>query len=216
MSRGHPQYRRSRRRAPCRRDPRGTRTTDRAPSRVDLPSPPRGEHGGIAVAAAARSQRESPHPNTTTTIHDLTIYLAGEIHSAWRDELRALLDAKELPADIDFVGPQEAHERSDDVGEAVLGEQPNARYRDLVGGQINNLRRRVQMSRADLAVVYFGPKYKQWNTAADAGAAAALDLPVILVRDPEHLHALKDLDAFAAVTVETLEQAAEVIAYVFE
>lgn len=147
---------------------------------------------------------------------DLTIYLAGEIHSPWRDELRALLAARQLPADLEFVGPQEAHERSDDVGEAVLGEQPNARYRDLLGGQINNLRRRVQLNRADLAVVYFGPQYKQWNTAADAGAAAALDIPVILVRDMAHLHALKDLDAFAAVSVETLAQAADVISYLFE
>lgn len=146
----------------------------------------------------------------------LTIYLAGEIHSDWRDRLRTLIEAKELPAEIDYVGPQEAHDRSDAVGEDILGEQPGQRYRDLLGGQINNLRRRVQMNRADLAIAYFGPKYRQWNTAADAGAAAALDIPVILVRDPEHLHALKDLDAFAAVTVETLEQAAEVVAYIFE
>lgn len=146
----------------------------------------------------------------------LTIYLAGEIHSPWRDELRRLLESMDLPADITYVGPQEVHDRSDDVGEDILGEQPSQRYRDLLGGQVNNLRRRVQMNRADLCVAYFGPQYKQWNTAADAGAAAAMDVPVILVRDMDHLHALKDLDAFAAVTVETLEQAAEAIAYLFE
>lgn len=146
----------------------------------------------------------------------LTIYLAGEIHSTWRDELRELLDARDIPAGIDYVGPQEVHDRSDDVGEDVLGEQPNQRYRDLMGGKVNNLRRRVQMNRADLAVVYFGPEYKQWNTAADAGAAAAMDIPLVLVRDPQHVHALKDLDAFATVTVETLAQAADVIAYIFE
>jgi YtoQ family protein len=147
---------------------------------------------------------------------DLTIYLAGEIHSDWREQLRALVDDQRIPADIDYVGPQEVHDRSDDVGEEILGEQPGPRYRDLVGGQVNNLRRRVQMRRADLVVAYFGPQYKQWNTAADAGAAAAMDIPVILVRDAQHIHALKDLDAFAAVTVETLDQAARVIAYLFE
>lgn len=146
----------------------------------------------------------------------LTIYLAGEIHSPWRDRLRDLIEDQDLPADIDYLGPQEVHDRSDAVGEDVLGEQPGQRYRDLLGGQINNLRRRVQMNQADLCVAYFGPDYKQWNTAADAGAAAAMEIPVILVRDMEHLHALKDLDAFAAVTVETLEQAAEVVAYIFE
>lgn len=149
-------------------------------------------------------------------MRDLTIYLAGEIHSPWRDELRDLLAGRGLPAKVSYVGPQEAHDRSDDVGEDVLGEQPSQRYRDLLGGKINDLRRRVQMKRADVAVAYFGAKYRQWNTAADAGAAAAMGIPLILVRDLEHLHALKDLDAFAAVTVETLEQAAEVIAYLFE
>ena len=146
----------------------------------------------------------------------LTIYLAGEIHSDWRDQLRQRLASKGLDVELTFVGPQEVHERSDDVGEDILGKQPNQRYRDLLGGKVNNLRRRVQMNAADLCVAYFGPKYKQWNTAADAGAAAALEIPVILVRDLEHLHALKDLDAFAAVTVETLEQAADAIAYIFE
>jgi YtoQ family protein len=74
----------------------------------------------------------------------------------------------------------------------------------------------VLMQRADLCVAYFGEKYKQWNTAADAGAAVANGLPLVLVRTEEHIHALKELDALAAVTVETLEQAAEVIAYIFE
>jgi YtoQ family protein len=146
----------------------------------------------------------------------LTIYLAGEIHSDWRDQLRSHIDFMGLDAEIEYVGPQEDHGRSDDVGEAVLGQQPDQRYRDLMGGKINNLRRRVQMNQADLVVAFFGPEYKQWNTAADAGAAAALDIPLVLVRDPQHIHALKDLDAFAAVTVETLEQAAEVIAYILE
>lgn len=147
---------------------------------------------------------------------DLTIYLAGEIHSDWRDQLRNIIAARNLPADIEYVGPQEVHQRSDDVGEDVLGEQPGPRYRDLMGGKINNLRRRVLMNRADLAVAYFGDQYRQWNTAADAGAAAAFDIPLILVRHPDHIHALKDLDAFAAVTVENLEQAADAIAYIFE
>jgi YtoQ family protein len=146
----------------------------------------------------------------------LTIYLAGEIHNPWRDELRGLIDDRRIPAEIDYVGPQEDHGRSDDVGEDIMGEQPGPRYRDLMGGKVNNLRRRVQMNRADLAIAYFGPEYKQWNTAADAGAAVATQVPLILVRDPGLTHALKDLDGFAEVTVETLEQAADVVAYIFE
>lgn len=145
---------------------------------------------------------------------DLTIYTAGEIHSDWRDQFRdALLDSGMT---AEFVGPQEVHERSDDVGEDILGEQPTNRFRDLEGARVNTLRTRVLMQRADLAIAYFGPKYRQWNTAVDAGFALALGIPLILVRDPEHTHALKELDALASLTVETLEQAAEASAYIFE
>lgn len=144
----------------------------------------------------------------------LTIYLAGEIHSGWRDELRRELTSRGLP--VRFVGPQEEHDRSDDIGEAILGKQPDARYRDLMGARANTLRTRVLLRRADLVVAYFGTEYRQWNTAADAGAAVAAGIPLLLVRQPELTHALKELDALATMTVETLAQAAEAIAYIFE
>lgn len=145
---------------------------------------------------------------------DLTIYLAGEIHSTWREELRRLVEQRNLP--VRFVGPQEAHDRSDAVGEDILGEQDTPRYRDLMSAGVNTLRTRVLLRRSDLVVAYFGEKYRQWNTAADAGAAVASGVPLLLVRAPELTHALKELDAMAAFTVETLAQAAEAIAYVFE
>ncbi len=145
---------------------------------------------------------------------DIVIYAAGEIHSEWRDELRRCLEG--LGVDAVLVGPQEVHDRSDDIGEAILGEQPAPRYRDLMGARVNTLRTRVLMRQADVCVAYFGPKYKQWNTASDAGAAVASGLPLVLVRSEEHVHALKELDALASVTVETLEQAAQAIAYIFE
>lgn len=147
-------------------------------------------------------------------MNDLVIYAAGEIHSDWRDRLRDLLE--EGGVDADIVGPQEVHDRSDSVGEDLLGEQPDPRYRDLMGARVNTLRTRVLMQRADLVVAYFGAKYKQWNTATDAGAAIAQGLPLVLVRPAEHVHALKELDALATLTVETLEQAAGAIAYIFE
>lgn len=144
----------------------------------------------------------------------LTIYAAGEIHTDWRGRLRTLFS--ERGVDVELVGPQELHSRSDDVGEDILGEQPSAWYRDLMGARVNTLRTRVLMQRADLAVAFFGPEYRQWNTATDAGFALALDLPLVLVRDPELTHALKELDALATLTVETLEQAVEAVAYIFE
>lgn len=147
-------------------------------------------------------------------MREITIYLAGEIHSDWRERFRDLVEARDVPAT--FVGPQEVHGRSDDVGEDILGDQPGPRYRDLMGARVNTLRTRVLLRRADLAVAYFGDQYRQWNTAADAGAAVAGGIPLILVRDPELTHALKELDALAAFTAETLEQAAEAVAYIFE
>lgn len=147
-------------------------------------------------------------------MESITIYLAGEVHSAWRDELRKLIESKNVP--VRFVGPLDQHERSDDVGEDIVGGQPTARYRDLAGAGVNTLRTRVLMRRADLMVAFFGEKYRQWNTAADAGSALAAGIPLLLVRSPELIHALKELDAMAAFTVENLEQAAEVVAYIFE
>lgn len=144
----------------------------------------------------------------------IVVYAAGEIHSEWREELRSHLESLAVEAEI--VGPHEVHDRSDAVGEDILGEQPGPMYRDLMGARVNTLRTRVLMQRADLCVAFFGPKYKQWNTASDAGAAVARGLPLVLVRAEEHLHALKEMDALATLTVETLEQAAQAIAYIFE
>lgn len=147
-------------------------------------------------------------------MEEITIYLAGEIHSDWRDRFGALLEERDVPATL--VGPQTVHARSDDVGEEILGPQPDDRYRDLMSASVNTLRTRVLMRRADLAVAYFGEEYRQWNTALDAGAAVADDIPLLLVRPPELIHALKETDALASLTVETLEQAADAVAYIFE
>lgn len=147
-------------------------------------------------------------------MEQITIYLAGEIHSDWRNRFRSLVEERGVEAA--FVGPQEAHDRSDAVGEDILGPQPGDRYRDLMGARVNTLRTRVLLRRTDLAVAYFGQQYRQWNTASDAGAALAAGIPLILVREPDLTHALKELDALAAFTAETLEQAAEAVAYIVE
>ena len=47
----------------------------------------------------------------------LTVYLAGQIHDDWRQELIA--GAKDRSLDLKFVGPQEEHARSDAIGEAM-------------------------------------------------------------------------------------------------
>ena len=48
---------------------------------------------------------------------------------------------------------------------------------------------------ADVVVVRFGEKYKQWNAAFDAGYAAALGTPLVVVHGADHAHALKEVPA---------------------
>ena len=67
---------------------------------------------------------------------------------------------------------------------------------------------------ADIVVVRFGPKYKQWNAAFDAGFAAALNKPLVVLHDPEHDHALKEVDAAAKATARSPDQVVEILKYV--
>ena len=72
------------------------------------------------------------------------------------------------------------------------------------------------MKKADLVIALFGEKYKQWNTAMDASAAIAFGKPLILIRQEEHHHALKELSRKANATVETVDQAIKALHYIFE
>ncbi|GIN73052.1 hypothetical protein J14TS2_35270 [Bacillus sp. J14TS2] len=144
----------------------------------------------------------------------LIVYLAGEIHSEWRSEIKKKAESLDLP--IDFVGPMEDHDRSDGIGEEILGEQPNAVFRDAAASSFNNLRTEVLLKKADIVVALFGEKYRQWNTAMDASTALAMNKPLILVR-PEGLHhPLKELSEKANITVENGDQAVKALSYIFE
>ncbi|WP_422122059.1 YtoQ family protein [Planococcus sp. X10-3] len=144
----------------------------------------------------------------------LTVYLAGEIHSTWREEIKKKTLALNLP--VDFVGPMEIHDRSDNIGEEILGEQPGAVYKDAAASSFNNLRTGVLMHKADLVIALFGEQYKQWNTAMDASAALAAGKPVIIIRPEKLHHPLKELSAKASATVETCDQAIKALSYIFE
>lgn len=144
----------------------------------------------------------------------LTVYLAGQIHDDWRMELKKKVETNRLP--IDFVGPMENHERSDAIGEEIIGKQDTPILRDAAASQINNLRTQVLLNKADVVIALFGEKYRQWNTAMDAASAVALGKPLILVRPKELHHPLKELADKAQVVVETPEQALQALAYIFE
>ncbi|SFS46010.1 YtoQ family protein [Marininema halotolerans] len=145
---------------------------------------------------------------------ELIVYLAGQIHDDWRDQLRQKAEERGLP--LTFKGPQENHDRSDAIGETIKGAQPSKEYRDHVASEMNNLRTRIWMEKADVVIALFGEKYRQWNTAMDAAVALQSGKPLILVRPPELIHPLKELAQRAQVVVETPDQALDALAYVLE
>ncbi|MBU8727353.1 YtoQ family protein [Bacillus pumilus] len=144
----------------------------------------------------------------------LTVYLAGEIHSQWRDEIKEKSQSLKLP--VTFVGPMENYDRSDHIGEDILGEQPNAIFKDDAASDLNNFRTEILLNKSDIVIARFGEKYKQWNTAMDASAAIAKGKPLILIRPKELHHPLKELSNKANITVETVNQAIKALSYVFE
>lgn len=143
---------------------------------------------------------------------ELSVYLSGEIHTNWRDEIVQASEAKNLP--IDFLTPNTHHESSDSVGADILGEEEKAFWKDHKSAKINTIRNKLGMEEADLVIVKFGEKYRQWNAAFDAGMAAALEKPYIVIHPEEFTHALKEVDAQAMAVAQTPEQVIQMLEYI--
>jgi YtoQ family protein len=141
-----------------------------------------------------------------------TVYLSGEIHTDWRREIED--DCRTRGLNIVFTAPVTDHDASDHCGTTILGEEPDPFWRDRKGASMNAIRTRTLIGRADVVVVRFGEKYRQWNAAFDAGYAAALAKPLIILHGPEHAHALKEVDAAALAVAETPAQVARTLDYV--
>ena len=142
------------------------------------------------------------------------VYLSGEIHSDWRQQIAAAVEAAKLP--IDLMAPVTDHGASDSCGTTILGDEDKPFWRDHKGASINAIRTRTLIRRADAVVVRFGDQYRQWNAAFDAGYAAALGKPVITLHDAQLGHALKEVDASALAVAETPEQVVRLLQYVID
>lgn len=140
----------------------------------------------------------------------LSVYLSGEIHTDWRDQIIA--GAKGL--DVTFNAPVTDHAASDDCGVAILGAEADKFWHDRKGAQVNAIRTRKGIADADVVVVRFGEKYRQWNAAFDAGYAAALGKSLIVLQLPEHDHALKEVDAAALAVARDPAQVVQILRYV--
>lgn len=139
----------------------------------------------------------------------LTVYLSGEIHTDWRDQIMSAAAG----LDVVFSAPVTDHAASDDCGVAILGEEPNKFWHDHKGAKVNAIRTRKAIADADIVVVRFGDRYKQWNAAFDAGYAAALGKSLIVLHGPDHAHALKEVDAAALAVAEEPAQVVEILRY---
>ena len=142
----------------------------------------------------------------------LNVYLSGEIHTDWREQI--IEGAKGL--DVTFNSPVTDHGASDDCGVEILGAEDDKYWHDHKGAMVNAIRTRKGIADADIVVVRFGDKYKQWNAAFDAGYAAALGKSLIILQQPEHDHALKEVDAAALAMAREPEQVAHILRYVLD
>ena len=142
----------------------------------------------------------------------LTLYLSGEIHSDWREQI--ISGAAGM--NVSFNGPVTDHAASDDCGVAILGAEPNKFWHDHKGAKINAIRTRKAIADADIVVVRFGDKFKHWNAAFDAGYASALGKSLIIMHGAEHQHALKEVDAAALAVVETPAEIVRILQYVID
>ena len=142
----------------------------------------------------------------------MQVYLSGEIHTDWREQIIAACEG----LDVSFSAPVTDHAASDDCGVAILGEEPDKFWHDRKGAMVNAIRTRAAIGAADVVVVRFGEQYKQWNEAFDAGYASALGKSLIILQQPEHDHALKEVDAAALAVARAPEEVAQILRYVLE
>ena len=100
------------------------------------------------------------------------VYLSGEIHTDWRDEIMNLCKKNNL--NINFSSPVTNHDASDNCGIEILGSEEKNFWKDSKGANINSIKTKKSIKDSDVVIVKFGDKYKQWNAAFDAGYASAV------------------------------------------
>jgi YtoQ family protein len=139
------------------------------------------------------------------------VYLSGEIHSDWREQITAGAASRGLP--VTFSSPNTSHEDSDDCGAVILGVEEARPNWDRLGATMNAIRTRTLLNDADVVVVRFGDKYRQWNAAFEAGYAAARGTPLITIHPPALSHMLKEVNAAALAVCEEPEQVTQILDY---
>ena len=143
---------------------------------------------------------------------NLTAYLSGETHTDWRRAIEEGIAKSNLK--IGTTSAVTDHHASDHCGVEILGEEESSFWKDNKGARINRIRNQTLIKKADVVIVRFGPKYRQWNAAFDAGYAIAHSKPLITIHDEERDHALKEIDSAANATARNPEQVVEILRYI--
>ena len=144
----------------------------------------------------------------------LNVYLSGEIHTDWRQEIIQLCQKEDL--NIKFLSPVTNHNASDNCGVEILGAEENNFWKDNKGAKINSIKTKKSIKDCDVVIVKFGEKYKQWNAAFDAGYASALNKSIIVIHNEENQHALKEVDASASAVAKDQYQVVRILKYILE
>ena len=142
---------------------------------------------------------------------ELTVYLSGEIHTDWRNEI--IEKSKKLKLPIEFLSPVTNHELSDDVGIKILEKEDKKFWHDHKSAKINSIRTKNAIDQADIVVVRFGEKYKQWNAAFDAGYASAMSKSLIIIHGEENQHTLKEIDSVAQAVTKNVDEVVQILNY---
>jgi YtoQ family protein len=145
---------------------------------------------------------------------ELNIYLAGEVHTDWRDQITEGVLAHDLP--VTLTSANTDHPSSDACGACILGAEDQSFWHDHKGAKLNAIRTRTLISRADIVVARFGPKYRQWNSAFDAGLAVAQGASLITLHAEDLDHALKEVDSAALAVARTPQQVVSILIYIVE
>lgn len=148
-------------------------------------------------------------------MNNWTVYLSGEIHTDWREQIQQ--GAAQLGLPVIFTSAVTDHDASDAAGD-TLGNIPKDLehdfWRDHQSAKINAIRIKTLIQNSDIAVIRFGDKFKQWNAAFDAGMCAALNKPYITLHDANIVHPLKEVDGAAMGWTQSPEQVIEILKYV--
>src|SRR5690625_4222765 len=139
------------------------------------------------------------------------VYLSGEIHTDWREEIQRGVEAAGL--DVVFTAAVTDHPASDAAGDH-LGENSDSFWRDHQSAKLNATRTRALLDKAGCVVVRFGEKYKQWDAAFDDGYCAPLCKPYETLHHEDLVHPRKEVDAGPQGRCKTTDQVVKTPKYV--